>query len=161
MDHKCITRQKLPAIIAREQQKGKKIVFTNGCFDILHAGHVTYLEKARELGDILVVGLNTDSSVQLLKGPKRPIVPESDRAILLCALESVSYVTLFSDETPINLIKELRPDILVKGEDYADKLVVGQEFVESIGGSVELITLVAGRGTTNIIDEVIKRYNQS
>lgn len=158
MEHKCVEREHLPVIISKAQQEGKKVVFTNGCFDILHAGHVTYLAKARELGDLLIVGLNTDSSVQLLKGPKRPIVPQSDRAILLCALESVSYVTLFDDETPIELIKELKPDILVKGEDYADKLVVGQEFVESIGGSVELITLVKGRGTTNIIDEVVKRY---
>lgn len=158
MEHKYIVRQKLPPIIRKAQQEGKKVVFTNGCFDILHAGHVTYLAKAREMGDLLIVGLNSDSSVQILKGPKRPIVPESDRAILLCALESVSYVTLFDDETPIDLIKELRPDILVKGEDYADKLVVGQEFVESIGGSVKLITLVKGRGTTNIIDEVVKRY---
>lgn len=154
-------RENLPLIISEAQQNGKKVVFTNGCFDILHAGHVTYLAKARDLGDLLIVGLNSDSSVQLLKGPKRPIVPQSDRAILLCALESVSYVTLFDDETPIELIKELRPDILVKGEDYADKLVVGQEFVESIGGSVELITLVEGRGTTNIIDEVVKRYGQN
>jgi len=156
MYNKLKTQTELISIIKSEQTKGKKVVFTNGCFDILHAGHATYLAKSKDIGDLLVVGLNSDDSVKLLKGSSRPIVPEADRSLLLCALQAVDYVTVFNEETPLNLIKSLKPDILVKGKDYENKLVVGQEFVERNGGKVELITLVEGRGTTNIINSILR-----
>ena len=157
---KIVSRSKLAQILRNSAYSRLKVVFTNGCFDILHAGHVTYLEKSREMGDILVVGLNSDSSVKKIKGPLRPLVPEEDRAVLLGALESVSFVTLFDEETPLKLIEELKPHILVKGKDYEDKEVVGQTVVENNGGKVELVELVEGRGTTNVIQEVLKRYQK-
>lgn len=140
----------------KEKLKGsrKKVVFTNGCFDILHAGHVRYLKKARSLGDILVVGLNSDSSIKKLKGKDRPIVNEGERAEVLSALESVDYVVLFSEETPIKLIESIRPKILAKGADWGRGNIVGQEFVESTGGKVVRVRLVKGRSTTNIIKKV-------
>ena len=130
--------------------KGERVVFTNGCFDLLHVGHITLLEKAKALGHRLVIGLNSDRSVSELKGPSRPIVEEGNRARVLSALSSVDLVVLFDEDTPIDLIKALKPDILVKGEDYRGKLVVGQAEVESWGGRVELVPLVEGQSTTNL-----------
>ena len=129
-------------------------MFTNGCFDILHVGHVRYLSEARALGDILVIGMNNDRSVRRLKGAGRPLVGERERAEVLAALEMVDYVTVFGEDTPAELIAELRPDILVKGGDYRAEEVVGKEIVEASGGRVAIIPLVKGRSTTGIIEEI-------
>jgi D-beta-D-heptose 7-phosphate kinase/D-beta-D-heptose 1-phosphate adenosyltransferase len=137
-------------ISARLKTQGRKIIFTNGCFDILHRGHATYLQKAKELGDILVVGLNSDESIKRLKGEMRPVNPLEDRAFLLAALESVDYVVPFTEDTPYNLIRHVYPDILVKGADYADKEVVGSD----IAKEVRLIDLVAGKSTSSIIEKI-------
>lgn len=144
----------LPHLLARVRQwraKGERIVFTNGCFDLLHAGHVVYLEQAARLGDRLVVGLNTDRSVRALKGPNRPVIHEQDRARVLAALESVDAVVLFDEDTPLSLIEAIRPDILVKGSDYTEDQVVGGKEVKSWGGRVALIDVVPGRSTSNIL----------
>lgn len=131
---------------------GKKIVFTNGCFDILHAGHVSVLEFARSKGDELVVGLNSDASVRRLKGPSRPVNTQADRAFVLAGLESVSAVCIFDEDTPYNLIKQVRPDVLVKGGDYKPSQIVGREFAKK----VVRFALLKGRSTTNIIKKVSK-----
>ena len=132
----------------------QKIVFTNGCFDLLHAGHVTYLEAAKKTGDKLILGLNTDRSVSTLKGPTRPVVQEGDRARVLAALEAVDAVILFDDDTPLALIDAIRPEVIVKGDDYTEDQVVGGTEVKSWGGSVKLIPLVQGRSTSNIIKKL-------
>ena len=137
----------------------KRVAFTNGCFDILHSGHITYLTAARQLGDVLVVGLNSDASVRRNKGPLRPIVAEDDRAKLLLALRCVDYVVLFDEETPLRLIERLVPDVLIKGRDWAH-LVVGREVVEAAGGRVELADLVADRSTTQIIERILQAYRE-
>ena len=138
----------------REVLHRKKVVFTNGCFDILHTGHVTCLAKARQMGDLLVVGLNSDDSVRRLKGPERPINDEHSRALLLAALEAVDYVTIFEEDTPYNLICQVKPDILVKGGDYVLDNIVGADFVRQHGGQVCTIPLVEGFSTTSIIDHL-------
>jgi D-beta-D-heptose 7-phosphate kinase/D-beta-D-heptose 1-phosphate adenosyltransferase len=135
-------------------------VFTNGCFDLLHVGHVKYLQQARRLGDILVLGLNSDASIRRLKGANRPLINEHERAHILAALSCIDYVVLFDEDTPLELIDMLRPDILVKGGDYTPETVVGREAVERYGGRVELIDLVDGRSTTNIIERILDRYDQ-
>lgn len=134
----------------------KKIVFTNGCFDILHIGHIRYLQKAAKLGDMLVVGLNSDASVKRLKGEERPINSELDRAEQLCALEFVDYVVIFEEDTPLELIKKIQPDVLVKGGDYSNEYVVGTNEVEARGGKFVLIPFVEGKSTTNIIERIKK-----
>jgi len=139
------------------QAEGKKLVFTNGCFDLLHVGHVRYLSKARKLGDRLIVAVNSDQSVQSLKGPKRPIVPEDERLEVLSALSCIDYLILFSDLTPEKLIVALVPDILVKGADWAHKDIVGGDFVEKRGGKVVRIELVEGASTTSIIEGIERR----
>jgi rfaE bifunctional protein nucleotidyltransferase chain/domain len=132
--------------------RSHSVVFTNGCFDILHRGHVEYLTRARALGDRLIVGVNTDASVRRLKGAGRPVVAEADRAYVLAGLACVDAVTLFSEDTPAALIEALLPDVLVKGGDYAPDQVVGRERVETAGGRLVLIPFVAGQSTTRIID---------
>lgn len=132
----------------------KKMVFTNGCFDILHVGHIRYLQEARKLGDMLVVGLNSDASVKRLKGATRPINEEKDRAELLCALDCVDYVVIFEEDTPYNLISQLQPDVLVKGGDYKPDEVVGKDIVEKRGGYLKLISFVEGKSTTKIIEKM-------
>lgn len=144
----------LLARVARWRAAGECIVFTNGCFDLLHAGHVTYLEGARKLGDRLVVGLNTDRSVSALKGPSRPVIHEADRARVMAALESVDAVILFDQDTPLELIHAIRPDVLAKGSDYTEDQVVGGSEVKSWGGRVALVELVPGRSTSNIIGKI-------
>lgn len=144
----------LQIVLRRLRQMGRKIVFTNGCFDILHAGHVSYLQRARELGDVLVVGLNSDSSVRRLKGETRPLVPEADRAVILAALSCVDHVVIFPQDTPLELISLLKPDILVKGNDYAAEDVVGGELVRQWGGRVELMPFVSGRSTTALVSKI-------
>jgi rfaE bifunctional protein nucleotidyltransferase chain/domain len=131
-----------------------RVVFTNGCFDILHAGHVEYLHRARSLGDVLVVGLNDDSSVRRLKGARRPIVAEDDRALVLSGLASVDAVTLFGEDTPRDLIAALRPDVLVKGGDYTPDGVVGREEVEAVGGRVVIVPFVEGHSTSSLVERV-------
>ncbi len=138
-------------------REGKKIVFTNGCFDILHAGHVTYLQKAKELGDILVVGINSDSSVKRLKGDSRPINGVEDRMKILAALACVDYVVVFEEDTPLDLIKQIKPDILVKGGDYEIDKIVGADYVASYGGITTTIPLVEGRSTTAVIEKINTR----
>jgi D-beta-D-heptose 7-phosphate kinase/D-beta-D-heptose 1-phosphate adenosyltransferase len=133
---------------------GQKIVFTNGCFDLLHAGHVTYLEAARKMGDRLVLGLNTDQSVRALKGPTRPVIHEADRARVLAGLEAIDAVILFGEDTPLDLIKAVKPDVLVKGSDYSEDQVVGGKEVKSWGGRVALVDVVPGRSTSNIIEKL-------
>lgn len=133
------------------RMKPVRIVFTNGVFDILHAGHVTYLEAARALGDVLVVGLNSDASVRRLKGPSRPINTQDDRARVLSALRCVDHVIIFDDDTPLDVVTALLPDVLVKGGDYTRDTVVGADVVEDHGGRVEIIPLLEGRSTTSII----------
>ena len=140
--------------------KGRsRVVFTNGCFDIIHAGHVRYLKKAKSLGDVLVVGLNSDKSVSTLgKGAGRPFVPERERAEVLASIEAVDYVVLFKDTTPIKLIEKVKPDVLVKGADWKKGKIVGEEFVKASGGSVRRVRLVKGRSTTNIIKKILKAH---
>lgn len=129
----------------------ERLVFTNGCFDVLHRGHVEYLHHARSMGDLLVVGVNTDASVERLKGPGRPVVPQDDRALVVAALESVDGVTLFHEDTPRAIISALLPDVLVKGGDYTLDQVAGREAVEESGGEVHLIPLIRGRSTSHIL----------
>lgn len=136
------------------RQQKKRIVFTNGCFDLLHAGHVTYLEAARKTGDKLILGLNTDRSVSALKGPSRPVIHEADRARVLAALEAIDAVILFDEDTPLQLIDAIRPDVIVKGSDYSEDQVVGGKEVKSWGGKVALIDIVPGRSTSNIIEKL-------
>lgn len=138
------------------KKRGKKIVFTNGCFDIIHAGHTTYLKKAKSLGDILIVALNTDASVRRLKGGGRPLVPLKDRAEVISSLESVDYVTSFGDSTPLKVIKIVKPDVLVKGGDWSADKIVGADFVKSYGGKVVSIPYIAGCSTTNLIKKIKK-----
>jgi D-beta-D-heptose 7-phosphate kinase/D-beta-D-heptose 1-phosphate adenosyltransferase len=147
-DKFCSSWEKARELVASWKSGGEVVVFTNGCFDILHAGHVTYLDRAKNEGTRLVLGLNTDESVRRLKGPSRPVNSESDRATVLSALSSVDAVVLFGEETPLELIRVLRPDILAKGADYAPEQVVGREDVESWGGRLVLVPLVEGRSTT-------------
>jgi D-beta-D-heptose 7-phosphate kinase/D-beta-D-heptose 1-phosphate adenosyltransferase len=146
----------LSDILKHAHNHGKKVVFTNGCFDLLHAGHVSYLQRARELGDLLVLGLNSDASVQRLKGPTRPLVQQDDRAQVMAALACIDYVVIFDEDTPLQLIEALRPDILVKGGDYTPETVVGRQQVESWGGRVELISFVEGRSTTGLVEKIVK-----
>ncbi len=138
---------------ARLREDGKKLVFTNGCFDILHPGHVTYLNFARNQGDALVVGLNSDASVRRNKDNSRPIVPQDERAIVIAGLECVDYVIIFDEDEPLTIIGELIPDVLVKGEDWAH-YVSGREIVEENGGKVVLAPLVENKSTTNIIEKI-------
>lgn len=136
------------------RRKGQKVVFTNGCFDILHAGHVEYLRRARELGDCLIVGLNSDASVRRLKGPRRPVNTVSDRALVLANLYSVDYVVVFDEDTPEGLIRAIRPDVLVKGADWPEEKIVGASFVRSYGGRVVRLPLLEGRSTSEIIRRI-------
>ncbi|HEY0155601.1 MAG TPA: D-glycero-beta-D-manno-heptose 1-phosphate adenylyltransferase [Longimicrobium sp.] len=148
-EDKIVGREELIARLGRP--RSERVVFTNGCFDVLHRGHVEYLESARGLGDLLVVGLNTDDSVRRLKGPSRPVNPEDDRAYVLAGLAAVDYVTFFAEDTPRDLIIALLPDVLVKGGDYRKEDIVGGAEVEAAGGEVVVAPLVPGRSTTAIL----------
>ena len=144
--------------VADWQRAGQKVVFTNGCFDLVHLGHIDYLEKARTLGDRLVLGLNTDASVSRLKGPHRPVVDEYARARLMAALNFVDTVILFDEPTPKELIEALKPDILVKGDDYSVDTIVGADFVLANGGEVKTVSLVPGYSTTALIEKIKQSY---
>tara|TARA_B100001971_G_scaffold213155_1_gene245538 strand:- start:127072 stop:127521 length:450 start_codon:yes stop_codon:yes gene_type:complete len=136
------------------KEAGKKVVFTNGCFDILHKGHVTYLNEAKSCGDILVVGLNSDASVKRLKGETRPVNNEQDRKFVLENLKAIDFVFIFEEDTPLNLIKEVSPDVLVKGGDWKVEQIVGSDFVIANGGEVRSLNFVNGYSTTNIIHKI-------
>lgn len=153
-----ISKSKLKKILDKEKGKGKNVVFTNGCFDILHLGHIRYLKKAKKFGDVLVVGLNTDASVRAIKGNKRPIIPEKARAEILASLTSVDYVVYFSESNPVKLIRFLKPDVLVKGADYSIDEILGRDIVEKEGGKVVRVTLEKGLGTSEIIKKIVKHY---
>lgn len=146
-----VKRSDLPALLRRLRRRRKKIVFTNGVFDLLHRGHVEYLAKARAEGDLLIVGVNRDSSVRKLKGPGRPIQSENDRAIILLALRSVDFVVLFGEATPERVISEIEPDVLVKGADYALKDIVGAKLVKACGGRVVRVRLTRGRSSSKLL----------
>lgn len=152
------TREEMKEIRQQLKAEGKQVVFTNGCFDILHAGHVDYLNKARACGDVLILGLNSDASVTRIKGDKRPIVPEQERAFILAGLKAVDYVTLFQEDTPAEIINDLIPDVLIKGADWALDKIVGRDVVEAHGGKVSTIQFVNDTSTTNIIKTVLEKY---
>lgn len=154
MNSKIMSSAALAKKLSEVKSKGKRVVFTNGCFDILHVGHVDYLSKARKLGDILVVGLNSDSSVRKIKGLGRPINKERDRAKILSSLYFVDYVTIFDESTPEKLIKQLKPSVLVKGGDWKKDDIVGGDFIASIGGRVATIPFVNGYSTTYLINKI-------
>lgn len=151
---RIISRAELIEVRRELKKNGRRIVFTNGCFDLLHRGHIEYLAKAKSLGDILIVGLNADDSVRRLKGPNRPITPLEDRAAILAALAVVDYVCVFDEDTPYELIRAVVPDILVKGADWTVDDVVGKDIVEAAGGSVHTIEFLPNRSTTNIIQKI-------
>jgi len=156
---KLITQHEALEKVRAWQASGKKVVFSNGCFDILHAGHVEYLTEARKLGDVLLIGLNSDASVRRLKGPKRPVCTETDRAFVLSALRMVDAVTLFDEETPEKLISILLPDILVKGADWDIERIAGARTIIANGGKVLTLPLLEGRSTSGIIEKIIQRYS--
>jgi len=160
MKQKIKTRTKLLRIINDLKAKGRRIVFTNGCFDLLHIGHVRYLEEAKALGDVLVVGVNSDASVRKLKGPKRPVLPQAARAEILSGLGCVDYITLFNERDPLKLITLLRPNILAKGGDWTKEQIVGKEVVERSGGEVFIIPFVKGASTSNLIETILKKYEK-
>jgi len=144
----------------RLRGEGKKIAFTNGCFDILHVGHVRYLQEARRTGDVLILGLNSDVSVRAIKGDRRPLVPQQERAEVVAALASVDYVTVFDETTPLKLIEYLRPDCLVKGGDWREEAVVGRDAVHSWGGKVVIVPLTEGASTTGIVEKIGRIYGE-
>lgn len=142
--------------VSKLKNSGKRIVFTNGCFDLLHYGHVKYLEEAKSKGDVLVVGVNSDASVRKIKGGDRPIVNQKDRVRLIAALASVDFAVLFKEENPLKLIKAIKPDVLIKGADWNKKNIIGSDFVAGYGGKVRTVKLVEGRSTTNLIQRIAK-----
>ena len=158
MTDKVMTQDELMPILDRLRKEGKKVVFTNGCFDILHVGHIRYLKEAKGYGDILIVAVNSDLSVKSIKGDKRPIVSQSERAEVVAALEMVDYVTMFDEDTPYNIIKKLQPDVLIKGGDWAIDKIVGRDIVEARGGKVIAIPVIEGASTTGIVERVLEKY---
>jgi rfaE bifunctional protein nucleotidyltransferase chain/domain len=154
MDPRILTRDELLELRTAWRAAGKRVVFTNGCYDLLHRGHIRLLEQARSMGDILVLGLNTDASVQRMKGPSRPLMSQDDRAAVAAALAAVDAVTFFDEDTPRELIAALLPDILVKGADWTH-FIAGREEVEASGGEVKTIPLEAGFSTTNLVEKII------
>lgn len=154
-DTKLLTRDRLVALHGRPREE--RVVFTNGCFDLIHPGHVAYLDAARALGDRLVVGVNSDASVRRLKGASRPLVPEEARMRVLAGLGAIDAVTLFDEDTPLELIEALRPDVLVKGGDYLPEQIVGRETVEGDGGEVRVIPFLPGYSTTDLLRRILER----
>lgn len=158
MGEKIIKRGALKEKVQALKRAGKKLVFTNGCFDFLHVGHVRYLKAARAQGDVLAVGLNSDGSVRQIKGPGRPIVPEDERAEVLASLACVDFVTVFDEPDPATIIGILMPDVLVKGADWAEDAIIGRDIVEAAGGQVVRIPLTEGVSTTGIIHKILTTY---
>lgn len=157
---KVLALEDLPARVSELRKQGRKIVFTNGCFDILHPGHLSYLQKARALGDVLIVGINSDRSVKELKGNLRPIFDQEERCELLSGFESVSFITIFDESTPRDLIKVILPDVLVKGGDWRLEQIVGREEVEASGGRVVSVPYEEGYSSSAIIQRILKRYRE-
>lgn len=155
---KIKTREDLKLLIRAAQSQGKKVVTTNGCFDILHVGHLRYLQQAKEQGDILIVAINSDDSVRAIKGDKRPLIPEDERAEILAALECVDYVMIFPELDPIQFLHDLRPDIHVKGGDYALDRVIERDAAKSLGIEVRLIPGAPGKSTSGLIELIVERY---
>ena len=156
--HAIISRNHLDTFLSScRNEMNSRIVFTNGCFDILHRGHVDLLEKAKALGTFLILGLNSDESVRRLKGAERPLVHEDDRAYILSRLEAVDAVCIFEEDTPLDLIRQIKPDVLVKGGDYTIDTIIGHEFVQAYGGQVVTVPLVQGRSTTNVLNKIKQR----
>ncbi len=153
------SRTEILEIRKKLKEGNKKVVFTNGCFDIIHAGHVDYLTKSKAMGDILIVGINSDISIRSIKGDKRPILGENERALIISSLKPVDFVTLFDEDTPKNLIETLIPDILVKGADWPIDKIVGKDVVVSNGGEVKTIEFVNNQSTSKIIETILKKYN--
>ncbi|MFN3135948.1 MAG: D-glycero-beta-D-manno-heptose 1-phosphate adenylyltransferase [Candidatus Kryptonium sp.] len=155
---RIVSVDEIVEIVKSLKSEGKRVVFTNGCFDILHRGHVEYLAKAKGFGDVLIVGLNSDLSVKQIKGDGRPIVSQEDRAFILSNLVFVDYVVIFDEPTPYELISKIIPDVLVKGSDWSIEDVVGKDIVEANGGRVVLVELTPNRSTTNIIKTILERF---
>jgi len=153
-DTKIKSRNELIPVIEQLRRKGKKIAFTNGCFDILHVGHIHSFREAKNNSDVLIVAVNSDDSVRALKGKERPLVPEDQRAEVLSAMSDVDYVVIFNERDPLSLITELKPDILVKGEDWAEGTIIGQDVVEARGGKVIRVSLKQGVSTTNLVKKI-------
>ena len=158
MISKIKTREELKLDISEARRAGKKIVTTNGCFDVLHIGHIRYLQQAKQQGDILIVAVNSDDSVRAIKGDKRPLAPENERAETLAALECVDYVMIFPELNPIQFLNELRPDIHVKGGDYKLDQIIERETVESIGAELRLLPGAPGKSTSNLVELIVERY---
>jgi rfaE bifunctional protein nucleotidyltransferase chain/domain len=154
--HKIVSLPDAKTKVKTWQQAGQKVVFTNGCFDLIHLGHVDYLEKARALGQKLVLGLNTDDSVSRYKGPERPLQDQNSRARVLAAMQFIDLVVFFNEDTPLSLISELVPDVLVKGSDYLTENIVGADVVQKAGGEVKTIDFVSGYSTTRIVEKIKK-----
>lgn len=159
--NKIKSASRLKTIIALLKKQGKRIVFTNGCFDILHKGHIELFKKAKSLGDILIVAINSDSSVKKIKGPKRPINSAKDRAFILSAVCVIDFITIFKEEEPARIIRKLNPDVLVKGGDWKKGKIVGRDFIESKGGKVYTVSLVKGYSTSRLIKTIAKRGRKS
>ena len=157
---KILTWEELKREAERLRGEGKKIAFTNGCFDILHVGHIRYLQEARRTADILVLGLNSDASVRAIKGDKRPLVPQQERAEVVAALAAVDYVTVFDETTPLKLIEYLQPDCIVKGGDWREEAVVGREEIRSWGGKVVIAPMTGGASTTGIVEKIGRIYGK-
>jgi D-beta-D-heptose 7-phosphate kinase/D-beta-D-heptose 1-phosphate adenosyltransferase len=155
---KILDRTKLKDKLNELRTQGKKIAFTNGCFDILHVGHVRYLREAKKTADVLVLALNSDSSVRTIKGEKRPVVGEQERAEIMAALEFIDFVTVFQEPTPLELINLLQPDVLIKGGDWPEEKVVGREEIRTWGGRVAIIPEIEGKSTTNIVEKIKSLY---
>lgn len=160
LNTKIKTLPRLSKIIRKLKKEKKRIVFTNGCFDILHYGHVQYLQDARRKGDVLVVAVNSDASIRRIKGASRPIVDEQDRVRVIAGLESVDYVVLFNEDTPLSVIRALKPQILVKGADWSVKDIVGRDIVRAYGGKVVTVNLIPGRSTTSLIKKIAENFSE-
>ncbi|MBI4767351.1 MAG: D-glycero-beta-D-manno-heptose 1-phosphate adenylyltransferase [Deltaproteobacteria bacterium] len=160
MKSKIISRLQIDGLISGLKNKGQKVVFTNGCFDLLHVGHVRYLQEARALGDCLIVGLNSDQSMRQIKDPARPLIAEDQRAEVLAALTCVDHIVLFDEADPFKLIEEIRPDVLVKGADWSLDNIIGADLVSSYGGEVRRVELVPAISTSEIINRIISRYGK-
>ncbi len=160
MKSKLISLSKLPSLINTLKKKNKKIVFTNGCFDIIHPGHIKLLRSAKNLGDTLILGLNSDSSVKKIKGKKRPLLRERERAEILSAISYIDYIVIFRETTPLRLIKKIKPDILTKGSDWKENKIVGAEFVKKYGGRVIRIRIKKGYSTSKLIRKIRNLYGE-
>lgn len=158
--NKILRKNQLRNIVVRLRDNKKTIAFTNGCFDILHYGHIRYLEKAKKKADILIVGVNSDSSIRKIKGDKRPIVKADVRAAIVAALESVNYVVIFNEETPFKLIHIIKPDFLIKGADWKKSNIVGKDFVKSYGGKVICVNFTKGFSTSNLIEDILRKFSK-